>query len=92
MLPGNVPSTVAVPSEFLSPDDQVSSPLIDFERGGVALNNSSLGLNYQNWSCFVATNGLDWAASQSFFAKLHFFIILRLLEQERMAAVVVARC
>lgn len=59
MLPGNTASSVAVPSEFLSPDDQVSSPLIDFERGGLALNDSSLGLNYQNWSCFVASNGLD---------------------------------
>jgi hypothetical protein len=59
MLPGNVASTVAVPSEFTPPDDQVSSPLIDFERGGLALNNPSLGLNYQNWSCFVAPNGLD---------------------------------
>lgn len=59
MLPGNVASTVAVPSEFTPPDDQVSSPLIDFERGGLALNDPSLGLNYQNWSCFIAPNGLD---------------------------------
>jgi len=38
----------------------------------------------------VTTNCLNRAASQSFFAKLHFFIILRLLKQEGMATVVVA--
>lgn len=59
MLPENRASTVAIASEYTPPDDQVASPLIDFERGGVALNDSSLGLNYQNWRCFVAANGVD---------------------------------
>ena len=47
-----------------------------------ASENQSDALGLEESVRAVATNGLDWAASQSFFAKLHFFIILRLLEQE----------
>jgi hypothetical protein len=37
----------------------------------------------------VATDGLDWATSQSFFAKSSFLIALRLFVEVRMAAVII---
>jgi hypothetical protein len=38
----------------------------------------------------VATDGLDWAAAESFFAKRALFVRFRLLVEEGVAAVVVA--
>lgn len=59
MLPQNAVSSVAVPSTFLSPDNTPANRLIDIERGGIGLNDPSQGLNVQDWTCFVATNGTD---------------------------------
>jgi hypothetical protein len=59
MLPQNAVSSVAVPSTFLSPDNTASNRLIDIERGGIALNDPSQGLNVQDWTCFIAANGTD---------------------------------
>lgn len=59
MLPGNVASSLAISSEFMPPDDGVTGPLIDYERGGIALNDPSQGLNVINWSCYVAANNQD---------------------------------
>lgn len=49
MLPGNVASSLDVPGAFLPPDTLASSKVIDFERGGVAIGDASLGLDYQDW-------------------------------------------
>lgn len=52
MIPMGRLSTVAVPSEFQSPDDvEPENMLIDYELGGVALNNTAQGLKYQTWIC-----------------------------------------
>lgn len=51
-LPGNVASTLAIGSVYLSPDDRLTSPLVDYEQGGVALNDPSLGLQVRNWTCW----------------------------------------
>lgn len=59
MLPGNVASSFAISGAFLPPDDKVTSLVIDYERGGIALNDTSRGIDYQEWSCFVASNGQD---------------------------------
>src|SRR5690606_30037909 len=49
MLPDNVLSTPAVPGTFLEPRNQPKEPLIDWCRGGVGLQDSSLGLNVYDW-------------------------------------------
>lgn len=59
-LPNNAASSVGVSDLMLPPDDQVTTPLEDFERGGIAVNNPSAGLNARDWRCFVdETNGAD---------------------------------
>ena len=59
MLPQNTVASVAVASAFLSPDNTAPNPLVDVERGGVALNDPSQGLNVQDWTCSIASNGVD---------------------------------
>jgi len=50
MLPGDGQlSTVAVPGNFLSPDSLNVTAEVDYERGGLALNDPSLGIAYQDW-------------------------------------------
>jgi len=56
-LPLNTYSSIAVNSLFMPPDTLLSSLLIDYELGGVALNNPSLGLRVKNWKAFY--NGND---------------------------------
>lgn len=51
MLPGNVASSVSMPGELLAPDNIGSSLFVDYERGGVAIADASLGLDYQDWQC-----------------------------------------
>lgn len=53
MLPGNLPSTIPVPSAFMPPDSFVTSKLIDYELGGVAINDASQGLQVQTWVGWV---------------------------------------
>lgn len=49
-LPGNVLSSSPVKAEFLQPDASGrKSKTEDFERGGVALNDVSQGMNVQDW-------------------------------------------
>lgn len=50
MLPFNELSSVSVPGEFLSPDDQRVNPLIAKELGGIALSDPSQGLQVQVWT------------------------------------------
>lgn len=52
MLPTNAPSTFPIPGLFLSPDDRVPSSLMDYERGGIAISDPSLGLDVQDWVCW----------------------------------------
>lgn len=51
MLPGNAPSSISVPGRILAPDNIGSSLLVDYERGGVAIGDASLGLDLQGWQC-----------------------------------------
>jgi hypothetical protein len=51
MLPGNVASSISVPGRVLAPDNIGSSLFVDFERGGLAITDASLGLDYQDWQC-----------------------------------------
>lgn len=51
MLPDNVLSTTVVQAPFLPPKDAPYVPLIDYELGGVALNDASQGLMVKSWRC-----------------------------------------
>lgn len=46
---GGTLSTVPTPGNYLAPDAAVASSLLDWERGGVALNDPSQGLDVRNW-------------------------------------------
>ena len=56
MLPGNVKSTIAVPGRYIPPDDRVTLRLIDYELGGIALNDPSQGLKVQRWTLTYENN------------------------------------
>lgn len=56
MLPGNVASSFPVAGLFQAPDDQRTSPLIDQELGGIALNNPTQGLRVQTWTLSYQNN------------------------------------
>lgn len=49
MIPGRTLSSQAVPAPYLKPDDLITSPIVDYERGGVALRDGSQGLNVRDW-------------------------------------------
>ena len=51
-LPYDVPSSIAVGGLYLSPDDRLTTPLVDYEEGGIALNDPSQGLQVQSWTCY----------------------------------------
>lgn len=53
MLPGDIPSALALPGLFLPPDDQVVSPLHDYEAGGPEVGSSENGLTGYRWQCWV---------------------------------------
>lgn len=53
MLPNNTPSVISLQGSFLAPDERVTSPLIDYERGGIALNDATQGLMVRNWRCWM---------------------------------------
>lgn len=49
MLPPGSPSSSAKAADFLSPDDGDRDLLLDYEYGGIDLNDPSRGLNYTKW-------------------------------------------
>lgn len=51
MIPDNRLSTINIPSRLLAPDDRARSKLVDYELGGIALNDPSQGLQLQTWKC-----------------------------------------
>lgn len=52
-LPQNAESLVPVPGAYLAPDDQVTIKLVDYEAGGVALQDPSQGLTGYIWTIFL---------------------------------------
>ncbi len=57
MIPEQVGSSLPLSGLYYPPDDNVSTPLVDWERGGIGLNNASQGLMVRNWKCWL--QGLD---------------------------------
>lgn len=53
MLPSNAISSIPTPEVFLNPDAINRSALIDYEQGGVAINDVSQGMQAITWTCFV---------------------------------------
>lgn len=58
MLPQAVLSSQVISGAFLPPDDAAFNPEIDRELGGVALNDSSQGLQVQVWELTVSGDDL----------------------------------
>lgn len=53
MIPDRTLSSTPISAPFLPPDGGSSSPLIDYEMGGVALRDASEGLQVQVWTFFL---------------------------------------
>jgi hypothetical protein len=59
MMPDNVFSTETYLADFLDPHARsLKDPLIDYAKGGIALNDPSEGLNYQVWRAYVTDEGV----------------------------------
>lgn len=56
MLPNNLLSSQPVVAEFFTP--LRNDPLIDFELGGIALQDSSAGLSKVLWKCFCENGSI----------------------------------
>ena len=52
-LPEDIPSTIGVIGSFLAPDIDVTTAILDYERGGVAVQDTSQGVNSYVWACWV---------------------------------------
>lgn len=52
MLPPGSPASTAVPGTYIAPDDADRALLQDYELGGVALEDTSLGLSNRIWRMF----------------------------------------
>ena len=63
-LPDNILSSTSVYAPFLDPHQRsLRDPLVDYERGGVALQDPSQGLNVRNWRAFITEEGI-WLQSR----------------------------
>ena len=49
MLPQQLLSTVPIFGEYLSPDGDRITPLLDYELGGIGLQDPTHGMRYQTW-------------------------------------------
>lgn len=49
MIPGHVLSSQVISGYYLSPDNNDVSPVVDFELGGIGLNDITSGRDYQVW-------------------------------------------
>jgi len=58
-LPDNRLSSEPLPGHFLGARAQVFPDYIDYMDGGVALNDPSLGLNYQTWTAEIVEDILE---------------------------------
>lgn len=62
MLPGGALSTVAHFSGFMPPRNSERAKLIDSDAGGIALQDTSMGLRYQSWKAAVVGNDVVLSA------------------------------
>ncbi|AXI03857.1 hypothetical protein [Aquirhabdus parva] len=62
MLPNQTLSTTPIIGEFSSPDSTPFRYTTDTELGGIALNNSSQGLEVQTWTATITRTGIAVSA------------------------------
>lgn len=58
MIPEQRISSVVVKGKYLVPDTLPNSDLVDYELGGIGLNNPSEGLDYQVWTLEYVSGGM----------------------------------
>ena len=56
-LPDDGPSTTPVIADYIAPYDRFTGPLEDYEEGGIALNDGTLGLQVQMW--YLSYNDIE---------------------------------
>jgi len=56
MLPGGILSTEVVRGQIVGARAMSVSKIVDYEDGGIAINDSSEGLLYQAWKCIISDN------------------------------------
>lgn len=56
MIPDNVLSTTPVIAAFVETINKRTAPLVDYERGGIALLDGSQGMDIQEWKAEVIGN------------------------------------
>ena len=62
-LPENTLSSSPLPAPFLSPSDRtLRDPLVAYERGGIAIQDTSQGLDKRSWKAFADSQGI-WLQS-----------------------------
>jgi hypothetical protein len=66
-IPGNRLSTTPILGAYLSPYDREMGPFLDYEQGGIALDDPSQGLQVQVWRLdYAASNGDFLVTPESF--------------------------
>lgn len=53
MIPNQVLSSIPVPRPYLEKVNDYNIPLVDYEMGGVALNDASQGLQVKLWTLYL---------------------------------------
>lgn len=65
-LPGNTLSSEPVYAPFLDPDDRALEDfLVSYERGGIAIQDPSQGMDVRTWKAFVNEQGIWLRAYQA---------------------------
>lgn len=73
MLPNNRKSVVPLPSTPLPPDDRVLQGIVDYERGGLEINDPSQGVDLFNWVCtYDGASVMAWPEGQESNARVFF--------------------
>jgi hypothetical protein len=57
MMPGNSLSTSSSPAPFFGARSLPVTPIVDYEDGGIAINDASQGLLYQRWRAILFRPG-----------------------------------
>jgi hypothetical protein len=63
MLPGNNISSITQYAPFLDADKLPTNNLLDYEMGGIALNDGTKGLNFQLWTLRLTGNNVIISAN-----------------------------
>lgn len=62
MIPNQILSTIPIPRPYLEKVNDFNLPLIDYEMGGVALNDASQGLQVKLWTLYMVGDDVTISA------------------------------